>query len=203
MTGLGVAGGEELSRAFEPCLKFIIGCGRDTKVWLSVGFGEARFTEDPKAWPHPTESLTRMTEGAHRLSWTIRPFFASSQFLPGNGAPLKIMCMQFIAPDRNLPPLPGRAYNFLKRNIATPVLKPISGRPMSDHHNRFPIILMQNITQKGAHALDDQKEALPVREWLRDAQRELFLYLSGWIVCQGTIIVLTEPSIWHKRQITS
>src|SRR6266849_2932135 len=55
------AGCEELSRSFEPCLKFIIGCGRDTKVWLSVGFGEARFTDYPKAWPHPTESLTRMT----------------------------------------------------------------------------------------------------------------------------------------------
>src|SRR5229473_7639835 len=61
MTELDLSVDEELSRSFEPCLKFIIGCGRDTKVWLSVGFGEARFTDYPKAWPHPTESLTRMT----------------------------------------------------------------------------------------------------------------------------------------------
>ena len=114
---------------------------------------------------------------------------------PSHRAPLKGVRMQFIAPDGNVPPLPGRANDVLKRSIATPVLKPILSRPMPDDDDRFPIILLQDIAQKSAHAVDDHQQALPVRERLPDAPRELFLYLSNWRLRQVTIIVLAEPGI--------
>src|SRR5260221_1182698 len=37
---------------------------------------------------------------------------------------------------------------------------------------------------------------------ISDAPREFFLYLSNWILRQVTIVVLTQPGVWHKRQST-
>src|SRR5712692_8437047 len=122
--------------------------------------------------------------------------------LPGNRALLKVVRVQFIAPYRNLPPLPGRADDFVERSITTPVLEPILSRPVPDDHQRFTIVLLQDIAQKSAHTLDNHQQTLPVRERLRDAPREFFLYLSNWILRQVTIVVLTEPGVWHKRQST-
>jgi hypothetical protein len=66
---------------------------------------------------------------------------------------------------------------------------------MPDDDDRFPIILLQDITQKSAHAVDDHQQALPVREGLPDTPRELVLYLSHGRLRQVTILVLAEPGI--------
>jgi len=70
---------------------------------------------------------------------------------------------------------------------------------MSNDHNGFPIVLLQDLAQKSAHTRYDHQQALPVRKRLRDAPWELFLYLGSWTLRQITIIVFTEPGIWYKR----
>src|SRR5947199_8593757 len=111
--------------------------------------------------------------------------------------------MQFIAPDGNLPPLPGRVHNLLERSMATPVLKGIPGRPVPDDYYRFSIILAQDFAQKSPHSLHDHQQAFSVREWLCDAPREFCLYLGNWILRHVPVIVLAEPGVWHKRQISA
>ena len=69
----------------------------------------------------------------------------SGMFLLGTAAPLKVIPMQLIAPDRNFAPFPGRVYNFIERSIAAPICNPIPGRPVPDDHNRLLIEKSQHI----------------------------------------------------------
>src|SRR2546421_9776063 len=103
------------------------------------------------------------------------------ELLPTHRAPLKLIHTQLIPPNRNIPPLPRPPHNLLKRCITTPVLYPISGRPVPDHHDRFSIILTHDITQKITHTLCSHQHTLTVRKWLCNPPCPLLFYLHKWL----------------------
>lgn len=50
-----------------------------------------------------------------------------------------------ITPDRHVQPGPGRAHNVVEGSAVAPIFKRVPGRPVADHHDGFPVVLVQDV----------------------------------------------------------